>query len=82
MAASEALPVLSEYVYGTAENIQEFGPRFIAFTKSMTQHALHNMAGKYPEEVKYPCIRKTNIIFFFLPSKIYKVFWHEFFANF
>lgn len=51
----DVLPVISEYVYGTAENIQELGYRVISFTKSIATLALHNMAGRNPEQVNCLC---------------------------
>lgn len=51
IGAPEALPVLAEYAYGVAENIQKYSPKYIDFVKSVSLYALHNVIRSQPEEV-------------------------------
>lgn len=48
---AEVLPIISEYAYGTADNIQEFSPSYIEFVKSAAVYSLHGIVSKHPEEV-------------------------------
>lgn len=47
----KALLEIIDYAHGTAQNMQHFSPRHMAFMKSAIVHSLHNIAGRHPVEV-------------------------------
>nr|AXN69712.1 vitellogenin-1 [Pardosa pseudoannulata] len=47
----EVLPIISEYAYGTAENMQQFTPSYYEFVKTASVYSLHRMVVKHPDMV-------------------------------